>query len=221
VLIENAPGAGEIAALRGRDGVRAELHLAASTPIVLYTGTFEAYQGLGLLFAAAVEVARRRADVRFLLAGGRWDQIAQARREVARLGLEQHVILAGERPAAEIPSLLDAADVLVSPRSRGTNTPLKIYQYLRSGRPIVATRLLTHTQVLNDDIAILTGATPAEFAAGILEAIGNQERAARIGARAAELAATKYSYDAYLARTQEAVGRLASTATPAVQRSVV
>jgi glycosyltransferase involved in cell wall biosynthesis len=221
VLIENAPGAEEIGVLRGRDRVRAQLRLAASTPIVLYTGTFEAYQGLGLLFAAAVEVARRRADVRFLLAGGRWDQIAQARREVARLGLEQHVILAGERPAAEIPSLLDAADVLVSPRSRGTNTPLKIYQYLRSGRPIVATRLLTHTQVLNDDIAILTGATPAEFAAGILEAIGNQERAAQIGARAAELAATKYSYDAYLARTQEAVGRLASTATPAVQRSVV
>ena len=122
---------------------------------------------------------------------------------------------------AEIPSLLDAADVLVSPRSRGTNTPLKIYQYLRSGRPIVATRLLTHTQVLNDDIAILTGATPTEFATGILEAIGNQERAARIGACAAELAATKYSYDAYLARTREAVDRLASTATPAVQRSVV
>ena len=81
--------------------------------------------------------------------------------------------------------------------------------------------MLTHTQVLNDDIAILTGATPTEFATGILEAIGNQERAARIGAGAAELAATKYSYDAYLARTREAVDRLASTATPAVQRSVV
>ena len=57
-------------------------------------------------------------------------------------------IFAGERPADEIPAYLLAADVLVSPRSRGTNTPLKIYQYLRSGKPIVATRLLTHTQVL-------------------------------------------------------------------------
>jgi glycosyltransferase involved in cell wall biosynthesis len=221
VLIENAPGAGESGALRGRDGVRAEFQLTPSTPIVLYTGTFEAYQGLDLLFASAAEVIRQRSDVRFLLAGGRRDQLEQARRELAALGLQQHVILAGERPPSEIPSLLDAADALVSPRSRGTNTPLKIYQYLRSGRPIVATRLLTHTQVLNDDVAILTGATPSEFAAGILQAITDPERAARIGARAAELAATKYSYAAYLSRTREAVDRLASAATPAVQRSVV
>ncbi len=221
VLIENAPGAGEPGALRGRSGVRAAFDLAPSTPLVLYTGTFEAYQGLDLLFDSAADVVRARPDVRFLLAGGRPDQLQKARRELARLGLERHVLLVGERPAAEIPSLLDAADVLVSPRSRGTNTPLKIYQYLRSGRPIVATRLLTHTQVLTDDIAILTRATPADFATGILQAIADPERAAHIGARAAELAATKYSYAAYLSRTEEAIGRLASTATPAVQRSVV
>ncbi len=221
VLIENAPGAGEIGALRGRDDVRAEFRLATSTPVVLYTGTFEAYQGLDLLFDAAIDVVRARPDVRFLLAGGRRDQLERTRRDLARLGLERHVILAGERPATEIPSLLDAADVLVSPRSRGTNTPLKIYQYLRSGRPIVATRLLTHTQVLNDDIAILTGATPAEFADGILQAIADPDGAGRIGVRAAELAATKYSYAAYLARTREAVGRLTPGATPAVQRSAV
>lgn len=221
VLIENAPGAGESSALSGRDGVRAEFRLPPSTPLVVYTGTFEAYQGLDLLFASAVEIIRQRPDVRFLLAGGRRDQLEDARRELARLGLQDHVILAGERPAPEIPSLLDAADALVSPRSRGTNTPLKIYQYLRSGRPIVATRLLTHTQVLTDDVAILTGATPAEFAAGIFKAITDRDAAARIGARAAELAATKYSYAAYLSRTREAVDRLASAATPAVQRSVV
>ena len=93
------------------------------------------------------------------------------RREQARAaGLGRQVIFAGQRPAEEIPDYLDAADVLVSPRSTGTNTPLKIYQYLRSGRPIVATRLLTHTQVLDDDVSFLTPATPEGFAAGILEA---------------------------------------------------
>jgi len=221
VLIENAPGAGESGALRGRDAVRAEFGLTPATPLVVYTGTFEAYQGLDLLFDAAIEVVRARPEVRFLLAGGRRDQLERTRRDLARLGLERHVILAGERPADDIPSFLYAADVLVSPRSRGTNTPLKIYQYLRSGRPIVATRLLTHTQVLGDEIAILTGATPVEFADGILQAIADPDRAGAIGARAAELAATKYSYAAYLARTREAVGRLAPGAAAAVQRSTV
>ena len=98
--------------------------------------------------------------------------------------------------------------MLVSPRSRGTNTPLKIYQYLRAGRVIVATRLLTHTQVLTDEVAILTEPTPAAFGEGILAALADPARAADIGRRAGELATTKYSYEAYLSRTREAVMRL-------------
>jgi glycosyltransferase involved in cell wall biosynthesis len=113
-------------------------------------------------------------------------------------------IFAGERPASEIPAYLLACDVLVSPRSRGTNTPLKIYQYLRSGKPIVATRLLTHTQVLDDDTAILTGTSPTELADGILSALGNPVTAAAIGQRARRLAETKYSYEAYLEKTRRA-----------------
>jgi hypothetical protein len=88
------------------------------------------------------------------------NQIAAATADAERAGISTAVVFAGQRPAEEIPRFLDAADVLVSPRSSGTNTPLKIYQYLRSGRPIVATRLLTHTQVLNDEVAILTRRRP-------------------------------------------------------------
>ncbi len=215
VLIENAPGAGDVSEHGGRDEVRAQYGISSTTPVVLYTGTFEAYQGLDLLFDAARTVVAGRPDARFLLAGGRPDQIAAARAEVAARGLSEHVIFAGERPAAEIPHFLDAADVLVSPRSRGTNTPLKIYQYLRAGRVIVATRLLTHTQVLSDDVSILTEPTPAAFGAGILQAIADPALAHAIGARAGQLAETKYSYEAYLARTREAVGRLTAAAAPA------
>src|SRR5260221_10068505 len=191
VLIENAPGSAEDEATpEAAAGVRRALQLDASTPVVLYTGTFEAYQGLDLLFAAMVEVVRARRDARLLLAGGRPEQVEQARREAAALGLGDAVIFAGERPAGEISAFLDAADVLVSPRSRGTNTPLKIYQYLRSGRAIVATRLVTHTQVLDDSVAILTPATAEGFAAGILRAIDHPDLAGRIGEAAATLAST-------------------------------
>jgi glycosyltransferase involved in cell wall biosynthesis len=222
VLIENAPGAGQVSHEGGRDAVRAEFGLGPTTPLVLYTGTFEAYQGLDLLFDAARTVHAARPDTRWLLAGGRPDQIAGARSEVAARGLAEAVIFAGERPADQIPSFLEAADVLVSPRSRGTNTPLKIYQYLRAGRVIVATRLLTHTQVLSDEVAILTEPTPEAFGAGILAALADPAAAAATGRRAVELAETKYSYEAYLSRTRDAVTRLtAPDATQPVTGGVV
>jgi len=209
VLIENAPGSGDTPREGSGTRVRSALGLAADTPIVLYTGTFEAYQGLDLLLAAARVVAAARPDVRFVLAGGRSEQIAQAKEQARAEGVAGSVVFAGQRPAEEIPEYLDAADVLVSPRSHGTNTPLKIYQYLRSGRPIVATRLLTHTQVLDDEVSFLTPATPEGFAAGILDALADRARAHDVGVQAKRLADTKYSYEAYLNRTRQACGYLA------------
>ena len=161
-----------------------------------------------------------RPDARFVLAGGRPDQIAIAREQAIRADVAGAVIFAGQRPSDEIPLFLDAADVLVSPRSTGTNTPLKIYQYLRSGRPIVATRLLTHTQVLNDDVAILTTATPEGFAAGILTALTDVDRAREVGLGALALADTKYSYEAYLSRTRQACDHLTAKSTPQVAGGV-
>jgi glycosyltransferase involved in cell wall biosynthesis len=209
VLIENAPGSAEDEATpAAAEAVRRSLNLDAGTPMVLYTGTFEAYQGLDLLFAAMAIVHRSRPDARLVLAGGHPDQVAKAREEARAAGIEAITVFTGERPAAEIPSYLLTADLLVSPRSRGTNTPLKIYQYLRSGKAIVATRLLTHTQVLSDDTAILTGVTAEDYAGGILAGLADPLRAAAIGTRARELAETKYSYAAYLDKTRQACDAL-------------
>jgi glycosyltransferase involved in cell wall biosynthesis len=222
VLIENAPGsADEIATPEQAAAVRTSLGLAADTPIVLYTGTFEAYQGLDMLFDAMAIVRRTRPDARLVLAGGRADQVERAREQARAAGIGEVTLFAGERPAPEIPAYLLAADVLVSPRSRGTNTPLKIYQYLRSGKPTVATRLLTHTQVLSDETAILTEASPQAFADGIVAALTDHERAAGTGRRARELAETKYSYDAYLERTRQACAALMTTTTASPPGAVV
>jgi glycosyltransferase involved in cell wall biosynthesis len=220
VLIENAPGSGDAPVAGSGAPVRDRLAVSRDAPVVVYTGTFEAYQGLELLFASMRHVRAARADVRLVLAGGDADQIADARAQAEASDVGGITIFAGQRPAEEIPAFLDAADVLVSPRSTGTNTPLKIYQYLRAGRPIVATRLLTHTQVLNDDIAFLTGATPRDFGAGILAAIQDPARARAVGARARQLAETKHSYEAYLSQTQHACEYLFGEPTPQVAGGV-
>jgi glycosyltransferase involved in cell wall biosynthesis len=209
VLIENAPGSSaDLPTPDQVQEIRRAYQLSPTAPVVLYTGTFEAYQGLDLLFHAMAHAHQAMPEVRLLLVGGKPDQIERARKAARMAGTADVTIFAGERPADEIPAYLLACDVLVSPRSRGTNTPLKIYQYLRSGTPIVATRLLTHTQVLTDETAILTGASAMEFGEGILEALRNKKRAAAVGGRARRLAETKYSYEAYLDRTRQAYDML-------------
>jgi len=206
VLIENAsgdppsPGAGS--------DVRRELGVGPDTPVVLYTGTFEAYQGLGLLYDAMARVAARRPAARLVMVGGEPAQVEVARRDVSVRGLAASVVFTGQRPPADIPRFLDAATVLVSPRSTGTNTPLKIYQYLRSGRPIVATNLRTHTQVLSPETSFLVEPTAEAFAAGILEALDHPARAADIGRRARDVADTKYSDEAFLEKTERALALL-------------
>jgi hypothetical protein len=67
---------------------------------------------------------------------------------------------------------------------------------------------LTHTQVLSDDVSILTEPTADDFARGILQAINDQAGATRIGGAAKQLAETRYTYDAYLQRTREACAAL-------------
>lgn len=170
--------------------------------VVLYTGTFERYQGLDLLLDAARQVVEFSPDVLFLLVGGTTAQIAELRAKAESMGLANHVVFTGTVPQADVPHFLEVADILVSPRTLGTNTPLKIYSYLRSGKPIVATDLWTHTQVLTPEVAVLVAPRPEDFADGILRLIEEPALRQSIGDAARRLAQERYSYDYYLNETR-------------------
>jgi glycosyltransferase involved in cell wall biosynthesis len=140
----------------------------AGRRIILYAGTFEAYQGLELLVASAQKVVQRHNDALFLMVGGSPDQVRHYEKRVAAGGLSSHFLFTGKRPPAEVPIFVKLSHMLVSPRINGTNTPLKIYSYLHAGKPIVATDLYTHTQVLNPSISMLVEPDEESLARGIL-----------------------------------------------------
>lgn len=169
---------------------------------VLYAGTFEPYQGIDMLIDSSAKVIEKEPRTRFVLVGGKPEQVDSYKKKVADLRLENHFAFTGSVPPEEVPVYIEHCDVLVSPRLQGNNTPLKIYSYLRSGKPIVATNHLTHTQVLNCDVSVLTECTPEAFGRGVLKVVQDQELAKRISANAAQLAEEKYSYGAYLKKTE-------------------
>jgi glycosyltransferase involved in cell wall biosynthesis len=209
LLIENVMGGDvEDAPSLTAVEVRERWRIGRDAPLVLYTGTFEAYQGLRVLTEAAALLAQTHSQARVLVVGGERAQVEAARQEAARVGAAGIMIFAGQQPARDIPAFIDSCDVLVSPRMRGTNTPLKIYSYLRSGKPIVATDLVTHTQVLSPDVSRLVPVDAGAFAAAIGDLIDRPEERARLSAAAAGLAAAKYSRESYVRRTAEAYARL-------------
>ncbi|MBN1541005.1 glycosyltransferase, partial [candidate division KSB1 bacterium] len=172
--------------------------------VVLYYGTFETYQGIDLLINSAEILLQEKldADLHFLLVGGSEEQVRCYRSVVQRKGLESAFTFTGFVPPQLIPGLIDIAEILVSPRLEGNNSPLKIYSYLRSGRPIVATRHITHTQVLSSRIAILTDIHPGAFARGISELLIAPERGRELARQAGLLADEKYSYTDYLKKVE-------------------
>ena len=209
LLIENVMG-GDVdePPSRSAQEVRAAWGIPADAPLALYTGTFEAYQGVDMLIDAAAVVARRRPDARVLVVGGEPAQVESAKARAQAAGAGAIMIFTGQQPAKEIPGFIQACDVLVSPRIRGTNTPLKIYSYLRSGKPIVATNLLTHTQVLTPEIAKLADPAADSFAAAILDLIDRPAERARLSGAARAVAQEKYSRETYMKRTAQAYERL-------------
>jgi len=173
-------------------------------PVLLYTGTLENYQGLDLLLHSVKIVRDTFSSVRYVIAGGKPEQVDTLRALAHDLGVENNVLFVGQRPLEEMPHYMAMADMLLSPRSKGTHTPLKLYTYLRSGKPILATSILSHTQILTPDIAMLVPPTPEGLAEGALALLQDRERMHTLGRHAQHVAEQLYSWTAFLEKNRMA-----------------
>jgi len=171
-----------------------------SRKIVTYTGTLEPYQGMSLLIDSFVHLPD---SFHLLVIGGKDKQVQSLSHRISRLGLNGRIHILGSRSPEEIPYFLEISDVLVSPRTLGTNIPLKIYAYLKSGVPVVATDLYTHTQTLTDDIAILVDPQPRALAEGIKRAAGEEGRRVAKGSR--DFCRKNFSDERYLELVNSAI----------------
>lgn len=153
----------------------------AGRPTVVYTGTFASYQGLEDLLKAAVLVRAEIPEVAFILVGGTEPEINRFRKLIDKYGLADTVKLQSRRPRQEIPDFIALADVLVLARNRGKNVPLKIYDYLKSGKPIVATDIPAHRAVLNGKTAVLVKPNTKALSNGILFALKDTDLSKKAG----------------------------------------
>lgn len=175
--------------------LRAELEL--DRYIVMYIGNLESYQGIDLLLQSFYLVSQQNADTSLVIIGGAEKDIVKYRELASQLGIDEQVYLLGPRPVGQIGHYMAQADVLVSPRTQGLNTPMKVYSYLDSGVPVLATRLSTHTQVMNDDIAMLAEPDSDDFSKALLKLLSDEELRMQLAAAAKETIQREHSYTAF------------------------
>ncbi len=159
-------------------------------PVVGYAGHLYPWKGPDVLIAAI----ERLPGVRALVVGGLAGEADLERvRALADRVAPGRVTFAGQVDPPRVAGLLRQADVLVVPNTPGRvsaayTSPLKLFEYMASGRPIVASDLPALREVLRpDENAVLVEAGDAgSLAGGLARVLGDAALASRLAAQARE-----------------------------------
>lgn len=171
--------------------------------VILYVGNLQPYQGIGLLIDAFAIAVERGSELDLVVAGGLQKDIAFYDRQAAALGVGDRVHCIGHWPNSELGDLLAQAQILTSPRVTGINTPMKVFPYLHSGVPLLATEIETHTQILDETIACLAPADPNSFAEGILKLERDPDLRTSIGEAGRDFVENNHTFDAHVSRVNQ------------------
>ncbi|GAB4110736.1 MAG: glycosyltransferase family 4 protein [Phycisphaeraceae bacterium] len=185
---------------------------------LMYVGNLESYQGIDLMLEAFAQVAETYPDATLLIVGGSEEHIEQYRTKAGPLAQTGRIVFVGPVPIDCLGHVLKHADILVSPRVKGNNTPMKVYSYLQSGKPVIATRLNTHTQVMTDEVAVLVDPDPHAMAAGMRRLIESGELRNRIGSSGRAYVEAEFSEQRFRERLEAFYKSLASTGRHKIQR---
>ena len=111
--------------------------------------------------------------------------------------ISNSVSLIGMIDPEQIPNYLVASDILLSPRIAGNNSPIKILDYLKSGRPIVATNISSNRCFLDESVSVLTKPTSSSFSAGIERLIRDQNLRNNLQDKGKRIIKEHHSYEEF------------------------
>lgn len=194
------------------EDLRGELGIEG--PLLLYVGNLESYQGIDLLLESLARLHATHPRAELVIIGGSDAHVRKYRDKARALGIDGRVHLVGPRPLAALGSYLRQADLLVSPRIQGGNTPMKIYSYLDSGVAVVATALRTHTQVMTEDEAALAPPDPAGMAASMGALLDDPQERQRLARNARALIRREHSWATFCQRVDFIFGKLEGLLAP-------
>ncbi len=150
--------------------------LDSGNKYVGFVGSLLDHQGIDVLIEAAEMVRRNKPDCRFLIVGeGPMKSVWE--KEVRRLKLEREFVFTGQIPYQELPAWIGAMDVCLAPyvRNAGYRSPVKMFDYLSCGRPVIASRIEGTTDIFEavEAVTLIAPEDPEALGGAILESLGH------------------------------------------------
>lgn len=174
---------------------RVSFGLSQDKSIAMYCGHLYKGRGIGYILDAAKSLK----NVMFMIVGGFSSDVSYWENHVKNMGLD-NVIFTGFVENKMVPTYLKAADVLLMPYTRDTPTykwmsPLKLFEYMAAGRPIIATDLeAIKNKIKNMETCIIVKEKSGEEIANAIRLIMDDKALADKLSRNAEKEAEKYSW---------------------------
>lgn len=190
-----------------RAKVRASLGIG-DNPLVIFVGSFYPWHDVTTLLESFPQVLAAYPEARLLLVGEGKDRPAMMQR-ATHLGIDHAVQFTGQVPHAQVPYLVSAADVAVAPIPKMEQdlwlSPMKLFEYMAAGTPVVASQLGQVGEVVQDEVnglSVPSGDVSA-LANALNRLIENPDLRLRLSRQAREDAVQKYSWRCYLSRLEQ------------------
>lgn len=192
--------------------LRTQWGAGAGDTVVLIAARFERWKGHELLIeslARALKTGSTGQKLRLWIAGeaqrpAERRLLQELRAKIRRLGLLDRAVFLGHR--ADLPALMQAADLYCQPNTGPEPFGLTFVEALRAGIPIVTTRLGGAQEILALEFGILTSPDPSSVADALVAAANNDPLRCALGARGPKRAETLCDPGRQVTRYMEAIG---------------
>jgi len=205
VLIESATNP-ELFRPLDSDACRQRLGLDPAGRYVGFVGSFFRHQGIDVLIDAAPTILRQFPDARFMLVGDGVMRPTWAER-ISQQGLSASFLFTGQVPYSEVPVYIGAMEICVAPflADRGDASPLKLFDYLACGRPVVASAIPPLHDLLSraEGIAPVPPEDPEALGKEIVRLLENRETARRLAEKGRRWVLDAHSWQAAARRLLE------------------
>ena len=178
--------------------------------VIGYVGTFAKWHGIEELVDASEKVLKQYSNVRFLMVG---PYFKYAKELTQKRGISSAYVFTGPVPYVEVPKYINAADILVAPynpakselrKKYGIGSPLKVFEYMACGKPVITTSVQPITQVIHERKTgvLVPAGDPKALSEAIVSLIEKPLFAERIGKAAREEVEKHYSWEAFAVRLE-------------------